>query len=321
MLFSAVNQDNENEKAGTQTPEEAEKTNRQIKILSLIVAAVAAALALYYLSVNVLAPTNNYNNGIRAMQEGRFEEAIADFTAAGTYKDAADQLASCRQKLADFLAGKENAVSYVTSAMAWTSISETGEYGFNQDTYEKGQKFIPDYGNVVIPDVLDGILVRSIKEKTFLNADMMTSVVIPDAVSAIPDSCFWNCTSLYDIRFGKNVSSIAQRAFLNCTALTEISLPETVTAIGLRAFNNCTSLKKAEIRGSVTNLMPYTFSECWSLREISLPASIETIHENAFTGCGELEIVYFAGSQSDWEKIVIMEGNEALLNAAVRFAK
>ena len=302
------------------TQEEADKTNKQIKILTLIVAAVAVALALSFLSTNVIAPTMNYNNGVREMEMGNYEEAIECFINAGDYKDAADQIAVCRQNYANLLAGKPDAVSYMTSAMPWTTM-EDGVYGFKNDKYEDGAKYIPDYGNVIIPDVLDGQLVTAIKEKTFLNADTMVSVVIPDAVKELPDSCFYNCSALRDVTFGKNVSVIAQRCFINCTAITAMTLPQTVTAIGLRAFNNWYGLLTMKIPGAVTQIMPYTFSDCYQMKEISLPASIEKIHENAFTGCMALETVYFAGTEEEWNEIEILEGNEYLTAATVVFEK
>lgn len=309
----------ENEKPITQA--EADKTNKQIKILTLVVVAVAAALILSYLSANVLAPANHYRSGVDAMQRGDFKEAIDSFSSAGAYKDAEDLLASCRIKYADFIAGKPGAISYVTSSMKWLSVSDSGEYGFKNDTYEDLSKVIPDYGIVIIPDVLDGILVTSIKEKTFMNADTMVSVTIPDKVKEIPDSCFYNCSSLREVVFGKETAVLSQRCFINCTGLTDMTLPETVSAIGLRAFNNCYGLTRMSITGPVAQLMPYTFSDCYNMKEIHLPATLHKISENAFLHCEALEKVYFAGSESEWNAMEILEGNESLTGAEIIFAK
>ncbi len=320
MLFSAVSP-NEPPQTDTISPKEAEKTNNQIRLLTIVLIAAVAAFVLYFLGTHIFAPTNHYRSGIAAMERGDYADAIASFTDAGNYKDAAAQIAVCRQKYADQLAGKENAVSYLSSAMPWTSIDENGAYAFQHDAYEKAASMIPDYGTVIIPDVLDGQLVQSIKEKTFLNADTVTAVTLPNAVTTLPDSCFYNCHALSALSFGKSLSVIEQRCFLNCTALETLTLPQTVTSIGLRAFNNCYSLTAVHIPGALSVLMPYTFSDCYCLREISLPASLEKISEYAFTGCSALETIYFAGSEAEWKEIEILEGNEALFNADIIFAK
>ena len=303
-------------KGETQTPEEAAKLDKYIKILTVAVAAVAAGLAISMLSTRVIAPTYHYGAGDRAMTNGEYEDAIEEFAAAGDYKDAAEKLTQARQYYANFLAGKPDAVSFVSAGVPWLSI-EDGVISFSNDKYEKTK--IPTEGVVTLPDVLDGQLVTSIKEKTFLNADTMVSVNIPDSVGVIPDSCFYNCYSLSDITLGSKVTAIEQRAFLNCTSLTEMTLPETVNRIGLRAFNNCYSLVTVDIRGPVESIMPYTFSECVSLREISLPSSVTSIAEGAFTDCEALQTVNFAGTEEEWKQIDIAEGNEWLTNAEIHY--
>lgn len=302
------------------TPEQAAKIDRSIRILTIVVAALAVVFLLNMLAQNVIRPTLNYKNGITAMQTGDYAEAIVCFTAAGTYKDAADQLLTAKQKYANLLAGKEDALSYTSASMPWYSVDADGMFAFSKDTYEDSEAYLPNPGEVIIPDVLDGTLITSVKEKTFLNADTVTYVSIPDGVREIPDSCFYNCTALTELRLPENLVSVSQRAFINCTALGEITLPETVASVGLRAFNNCYSLQTVVLSGSaLTQLAPYTFSDCYSLREITIPASVTAIAENAFLNCASLETVYFGGSEAEWNAVTVGEGNEALANANIVF--
>ena len=317
MLFSV----NEVDPRDANTPEQAAKIDRSIRILTIIVIALAAVFLINMLSTRVFAPSSNYKNGTAAMQEGRYGEAVEYFTAAGDYKDAADQLARAKQSYANLLAGKEDAISYMSAAMPWYSVTADGMFAFAKDPYEKAGALVLNPGEIIIPDVLDGILITSIKEKTFLNADTVTSVVIPDKVTALPDSCFYNATAMQTVTLPASLSVIAPRAFINCTSLQSVTVPAGVREIGLRAFNNCYALTTADLGAcdGLTTLESYTFSECYALTEIALPASLTAIEENAFVNCESLKTVRFGGTEAQWNAIAVSEGNEALLNANVVF--
>ncbi len=317
MLFSV----NEVDPRDANTPEQAAKIDRSIRILTIIVIALAAVFLINMLSTRVFAPSANYKNGTSAMQEGRYAEAVEYFTAAGDYKDSADQLVRAKQLYANLLAGKEDALSYTTASMPWYSVTEDGMFAFAKDTYEKAEAMLPNPGEIIIPDVLDGVLITSIKEKTFLNADTVISVVIPDKVTALPDSCFYNATAMQSVTLPASLTVIAQRAFINCASLQTVTLPAGVREIGLRAFNNCYALTTADLSAceALTTLESYTFSECYALTEISLPASITAIEENAFINCESLKTVRFGGTEAQWNAIAVSAGNEALLNANVVF--
>ena len=157
MLFS-VNQNPTPDKRETNTPEEAAKYDRYIRIATIAVIALAAVFLINMLSTRVFAPSSNYKNGVLAMQEGNYAEAVERFAAAGDYKDAADQLAAAKQAYANVLAGKENALSYASASMPWLSVTADGMFAFAKDDYEKVQSLLPNPGEVIIPDVLDGMI-------------------------------------------------------------------------------------------------------------------------------------------------------------------
>lgn len=317
MLFSV----NEPDMRDANTPEQAAKIDRSIRILTIIVIALAAVFLINMLSTRVFAPSSNYKNGTAAMQEGKYADAVEYFTKAGDYKDSADQLARAKQAYANLLAGKENALSYTTASMPWFSVTADGMFAFAKDDYEKIEEMLPNPGEIIIPDVLDGILITSIKEKTFLNADTVTSVIIPDKVTSLPDSLFYNATAMQSVQLPASLSVISQRAFINCTSLQSVTVPAGVVSIGLRAFNNCYALTSANLSAcsALSVIESYLFSECYALTEVSLPASITEIKENAFINCESLKTVRFAGTEAEWNAISVAEGNEALLNANIIF--
>ena len=91
--------------------------------------------------------------------------------------------------------------------------------------------------NTIIPNS-----VTSIGGSAFYNCSSLTSITIPNSVTSIGGSAFCNCSSLTSITIPKSVTSIDAFAFCNCSGLTSIIIPNSVTSIGDRAFYNCSSL-------------------------------------------------------------------------------
>ena len=281
----------------------------------LVVLAVAIGLLLAFLGPNVIAPAHHYRAGVAALESGNFKEAVEELQLAGDYQDAPDLLATSRQKYADLLAGKENAVFYVSSAVPWFSMKD-GLLFFDKDRYEKS-KFAD--GNLTEPDLLDWIPVRAMRENIFLNADSLLSITLPNGIASLPEGCFYNCTALTEISFGSGLTRIGERAFINCKALKTLSVPASVESIGARAWNNCYALESVSLSGPIELLAPYTFAECFSLVEVSLPGSLKEIGEGAFADCVSLKTVRFAGTEEQWNAINISEDNDALAGADILF--
>ncbi len=102
-------------------------------------------------------------------------------------------------------------------------------------------------GAYTIPDS-----VTTIGNSAFYNCTALTSVEIPDSVTSIGNYAFSDCTALTSVTIGDSVMTIGGWAFANCSSLTSITIPDSVTYIGEAAFNWCTSLT------SLTFLSPYT---------------------------------------------------------------
>ena len=71
-------------------------------------------------------------------------------------------------------------------------------------------------------------------------------------------------------------------------------------------------IAKVIIEDGVTSIGSNAFAACTSLTEIEIPETVTAIGDSAFSGCEALETITYAGSEGQWNKIEIGEGNEPL---------
>ena len=124
----------------------------------------------------------------------------------------------------------------------------------------------------------------------------VTTVILGDGVTYIPEGLCQNMFSLTSIDIPKSVTSIEKYAFYDCSSLASITLPDDLNSIGKGAFSGCTSLESITIPDSVTNIEDYTFSHCSFLKSITLPNSVRSIGEGAFSRCSSLKYITIPNS-------------------------
>lgn len=166
--------------------------------------------------------------------------------------------------------------------------------------------------------------VASIEDSAFAGCTGLKSVTIQSGVTSIEDLAFWNCTSLTDVELPNSLRTIGS-AFARCTSLAGIEIPNSVTKIGNSTFSECYSLTSIEIPESVTEIGSYAFvacaltklripnsvtkigyeafDDCRNLRQITIPASVKESGGYWFGGCSDLELIYFGGTEEQWEKL------------------
>ncbi len=131
--------------------------------------------------------------------------------------------------------------------------------------------------------------------------DSIKRLVVPETyngkqVTLISIGVFEGCYQLSDVNLPEGIKYIESNAFAYCDSLTSITLPESLLFIGWGAFEG-----DAE------------------LANITIGSNVFRIAEKAFKDCDKLKDVYYSGTQEDWDKIEIWEGNECLLNATIHF--
>ena len=173
---------------------------------------------------------------------------------------------------------------------------------------------------VVIPSKINGTPVETIGNAAF-ERSAVTSVTIPDSVTAIHDGAFANCFQLTNISIPNSVTSIGLSAFEHCTSLKSITLPSSLRNISMFLFHNCSQLTTIQIPDSVLSIQDYAFGNCISLETIHIPVSVTSIGNCAFDVCPSLMTVTYPGSKTQWDDNITKGSNNDVLENHLICAK
>ncbi len=168
-------------------------------------------------------------------------------------------------------------------------------------------------------DVTLGNDLTAIGDRAFGSCKGITEIALPESVTHVGDFAFASCEGLTELDLGETVETIGASAFYNCIGLTQITIPNSVTSLGERAFNSCTALTDVVIGNGITAINPYVFHNCFNLVNVTLPETVISIGDSAFDLCTKLKTVYYYGTKTDWDNMVIGEKNDGIRNASVHY--
>ena len=167
----------------------------------------------------------------------------------------------------------------VPSDESYFTVSETGETITGLTDTGKTQT------KLVIPYEINGVKITDIghSDTPILNGNgVITKIVIPNSITSIRNSAFYNCSSLTSINIPNSVTRIGEGAFFHCESLTSIDIPNSITHIESGAFQGCTSLTSINIPDSVVSIQHQVFYGCTSLKSVTIPNSVTSIGDYAF---------------------------------------
>ena len=112
---------------------------------------------------------------------------------------------------------------------------------------------------------------------------------------------YFNPSSTYEIP--NFVTSIGKSAFFNYSSLISITIPETVTSIGDRAFYKCSSLTSITIPNFVTEIGRDAFFNCSNLTSIIIPESVTYLGDSFLAYANDISIKY-RGTEEQWASLI-----------------
>jgi len=142
---------------------------------------------------------------------------------------------------------------------------------------------------VIIPEG-----VTTLEASVFYECNSLEKVSLPSTVTSIGKWCFYYCRGLYDVVLPEGLTVISDSLFFYCPVIgviREVTIPSTVKVIENYAFTHCTAIQYITVPYGVTSIGSAAFRMCNNLLRIELPETLTTIGAQAFDTCSGLKNV------------------------------
>lgn len=156
----------------------------------------------------------------------------------------------------------------------------------------------------------------STTDGAFANCTGLTSVALPETLTAIGNYSFNGCTALTTITIPESVQNFGDGVFQNCSGLESIVMPKSAQKLGINLFKGCAKISQIAIPEGITDLPKYVLSSMNGLKEVTLPSTLVTIGDYNFYSCAALEMIeipegvssvgqYFGAQSATVAKVVL----------------
>ena len=148
-------------------------------------------------------------------------------------------------------------------------------------------------------------------------------VVIPDGITSIAASAFWNNTYIEEVVLPQSLEQIGGDCFYYCKNLKRVNIPKNVRIMGNNPFAGCPNLEivnespyflmkdgvlynkdqtviiyypiqnpaeEFSIPEGVEIIGKHSFFACNNLKKITIPSSVFRLENNPFSGCNRLQV-------------------------------
>ncbi|MBQ3763113.1 MAG: leucine-rich repeat protein [Clostridia bacterium] len=141
----------------------------------------------------------------------------------------------------------------------------------------------------------------TVSDYCFYYASDLESVKLPSTLTAIGLKAFYSCEKLHEVTIPGNVKEIEDYAFAY-SGLTSCIIEEGATTVSDYCFYYASSLENVELPSTLTVIGFKAFYSC-DVKVITIPSTILEIGQNAFNYNDDLQIVYYQGSESEWNDV------------------
>ena len=174
----------------------------------------------------------------------------------------------------------------MTGTRIYENEEAEGAENFTYDVIDGNDIRITAYkgnGNkVVIPEEIDGYIVKELGNSVFENNQSLKEIVLPSGIEKLGTAVFRNCKMLATVRLNAALKEIGNASFQGCTAMSRIDFPIQLNRIGEYAFYGCTGLTELQLPDSLASYEYRAFADCSNLEKINYPISLTSGAFGAF---------------------------------------
>ena len=149
----------------------------------------------------------------------------------------------------------------------------------------------------------DGIITENGKIVSGKEDDLAGDLVIPDEITTVVDSSYYNCTKLTSAYVPDSVTVVGHDAFKQCSSLKSVRLPESLDSLGSGVFR-MSAITSLDIPNGVPTILTELASYNSELKSVNIPVSVTRIIRFAFVNCTGLDTVTYEGTVEQWGQIM-----------------
>ena len=190
--------------------------------------------------------------------------------------------------------------------LAWAGMKDANGYIYTLIDEGASYSIIGYEGNetdLVLPETYKGMPVTEVGDRAFKGSNI-TSITIPNSITAIGTEAFADCADLVNFSMGKGVTSAYNGWLKNCPKVASLHVKE-----GNPAY--CCE------NNTLYDLIKTRLIRCGTTIQgiLTLPSTVTTIEPGAFANCDKLNVVDMSATTRDWGELYRNLSNNPIYGA------